>query len=125
MAKAAEAKAEVQEQARPNVKMVRNPMPVDELFVDGASGLITRAGVAKIDLFRVVGYDPDTKAEQRQVSHRLVLPMAAVPEFLRLFQQAARAVKEASGQAPQGSGPEGGDGQGPVTPVTPPADPMV
>ncbi len=124
MAKATQAKAEVQEQARPNVKMVRNPMPVDELFVDGASGLITRAGVAKIDLFRVVGYEPETKAERRQVSHRLVMPLAAVPELLRLFQQAARAVQEASKQAQQGSAPEGGNGQGPATPP-PESDPMV
>ncbi len=121
-----ETKAQVDEgaRARPNVKMVRNPMPIDELFVDGASGLITRAGVAKIDLFRVVGYEPESKAERRQVSHRLVLPLAAVPELLRLFQQAARAVQEASEQAKQGSGPEGGNGQGPVTPP-PVSDPMV
>lgn len=124
MAKATQAKAEVQEQTRPNVKMVRNPMPIDELFVDGASGLITRAGVAKIDLFRVVGYDPETKAERRQVSHRLVMPLAAVPELLRLFQQAARAVQEASKQAQQGIAPEGGNGQGPATPP-PESDPMV
>ena len=124
MADDTKAQAEAGGQARPNVKMVRNPMPIDELFVDGASGLITRAGVAKIDLFRVVGYEPESKAERRQVSHRLVLPLAAVPELLRLFQQAVRAVQEASEQARQGSGPEGGDGQGPVTPA-PESDPMV
>ena len=124
MADDTKAQAEAGGQARPKVKMVRNPMPIDELFVDGVSGLITRAGVAKIDLFRVVGYEPESKAERRQVSHRLVLPMAAVPELLRLFQQAARAVQEASGQAPPESVPEGGDGQGPVTPP-PVSDPMV
>jgi hypothetical protein len=124
MAKATQVTAEVQEQARPKVKMVRNPMPIDELFVDGVSGLITRAGIAKIDLFRVVGYDPETKAERRQVSHRLVMPLAAVPDLLRLFQQAARAVQEAAGRAPQASAPEGGNGQGPATPP-PESDPMV
>lgn len=124
MADDPKAQAEAGGPARPNVKMVRNPMPIDELFVDGASGLITRAGVAKIDLFRVVGYDPESKAERRQVSHRLVMPMAAVPELLRLFQQAARAVQEASEKAARESAPEGGNGQGPVTPP-PVSDPMV
>ena len=124
MADETKAQAEAGGPARPNVKMVRNPMPIDELFVDGASGLITRAGVAKIDLFRVVGYDPESKAVRRQVSHRLVMPMAAVPELLRLFQQAARAVQEASEKAARESAPEGGNGQGPVTPP-PVSDPMV
>ena len=72
-------------QARPNVKMGRHPMPIDELVVDGASGLIARAGVAKIDLFRVVGYEPESKAERRQVSHRLVRPQAVLPELYNLL----------------------------------------
>lgn len=102
--------------ARPKVKMVAYPGPVDEFFVDGVGGVITRGGVVKLDLFRVVGFDRENNTELRQVCHRLVLPAAAVPDLVTLFQSVVRAAqRQGQGQIP---------GQGP--PATPPlVDPMV
>ena len=98
------------------VKMVPNPAPVDELYVDGTSGVISRGGVIKLDLFRVVGIDPATKTEMCQVSHRLVLPLTALPNLLRAFQSVARATQQAAQQASDEAGAESGD------PVLPAAD---
>ncbi len=110
-----ETQAERPERARPNVKMVASPTPVDEFYVDGASGLISRGGVVKIDLFRVVGYEPDSKVELRQVSHRLVLPLTALPDLIKAFQSVARAAQQAS----QGTSSKAeADGEGPASPVS-------
>ncbi len=110
-----ETQAERPERARPNVKMVDNPTPVDEFYIDGASGLISRGGVIKLDLFRVVGFDPDTKVELRQVSHRLVMPLSALPDLLKAFQSVARAAQQAAQQA-EGKG--AAESEGPASPVT-------
>ena len=101
--------------ARPTVKMVPNPAPVDELYVDGASGLISRGGVVKLDLFRVVGFDTATKAELRQVSHRLVLPLTALPEIFAAFQSVARAAQQSAQRASDEDGAESGDPASPTT----------
>ncbi len=108
-------KAEQPEKTRPSVKMVPNPAPVDELYVDGTSSLISRAGVVKLDLFRVVGFDPATKTELRQVSHRLVMPLTALPDLLKTFQAVARAAQKAAQQA---SDEDDAEGEGPVSPTT-------
>ena len=100
---------------RPPVKMVPNPAPVDEIYVDGTSSLISRSGVVKLDLYRVVGFDPATKTELRQVSHRLVLPLTALPDILNAFQSIARAAQQAAQQA---SDEGGADGEGPASPTT-------
>ncbi len=108
-------KAEQPERTRPAVKMVPNPAPIDELYVDGTSSLISRSGVVKLDLFRVVGFDPATKTELRQVSHRLVLPLTALPELLNAFQSVARAAQQAAQRA---SDEGGAEGEGPASPTT-------
>lgn len=107
---AEETQAEKPETARPNVKMVPNPSPVDELYVDGIAGLISRRGVIKLDLYRVVGVEPETKTELRQVSHRLVFPAAVVPELHKVFQAVARAAQPAAEKA-------GADGGGLGSPL--------
>jgi hypothetical protein len=116
MAKDTKAQAEAGGQTRPNVRAVPNPAPIEELFADGVGSLMSRGGVVKLDLFRVVGYERDSKAELRQVSHRLVLPLSAVPDMVKIFNSVARAAQQASAQS--GSG---GDGGAP----TPVSDPMV
>ncbi len=110
-----ETQAERPERARPNVKMVDSPTPVDEFYIDGASGLISRGGVIKLDLFRVVGFDPDTKVEMRQVSHRLVLPLTALPDLLKAFQSVARAAQQA---AQETSSKAESDSEGSASPVS-------
>ena len=99
------------ERARPTVRMVDSPTPVDEFYIDGASGLMSRGGGIKLDLFRVVGFDPDTKVEMRQVSHRLVMPLTALPDLLKAFQSVARAAQQAAGKG-------GAQSEGPASPVT-------
>ena len=116
MAKDTKARAEAGGQARPNVKAVPNPLPIEALFVDGVGSLMSRGGVVKLDLFRVVGYERDSKAELRQVSHRLVMPLSAVPDMVKIFTSVARAAQQAAAQS-------GSKGDG-ATP-TPESDPMV
>ncbi len=108
-----ETQAERPESARPNVKMVANPTPVDEFYIDGVSSLISRGGVFKLDLFRVVGYEPDTKAELREVSRRLVMPLTALPDLLKAFQSVARAAQQA---AQETSSKAESDSEGPASP---------
>jgi hypothetical protein len=81
------------EKGDPKVKLLRSDTPPEEIYVDGAMGLITRAGVVKIDLYRVAGYERGTNAELRQHSHRLVLPAMAAGELLNVLQSAADAMR--------------------------------
>lgn len=113
--------AEQPEAARVNVKMVPNPAPVEDLYFDGVGGVISRGGVVKLDLFRVAGYETEPKAELRQISHRLVLPLSALPDVLKLFQSVAKAAQQASAarQAPEAAGTVG------QSPISGTADPMV
>ena len=67
------------------VRLAENQTPPEEVFVDGVAGGMARAGVMKLDWYRVLRVDPADNAEIRSVTHRLVLPVAAVPELLRLF----------------------------------------
>ncbi len=87
------------QQQATKVEMVANPGPVDEVFVDGVSGAMARNGVVKFDLYRVIGADPEARTEQRQVSRRLVLPQAALPELARLLQEVVDALKKQRAQA--------------------------
>ena len=71
------------------IRLVENQTPPEEVFVDGVAGGMARAGVMKLDWYRVLRVDPEDNAEIRSVTHRLVLPAAAVPELGRLFQNMA------------------------------------
>lgn len=75
--------------AAPKVRMVSNPMPPEEIYVDGVSGAFARGGVLKFDCYRVLGYDRNENVELRSVTHRLVLPAVMVPDLVRLFQNMA------------------------------------
>ena len=57
--------------------------------------MFARAGVVKINLYRVVGTDANDDAEVRSVSHRLVMPVSAVPELVRLIQSMAQSARQA------------------------------
>ena len=76
-----------------------NPGPVDEIFVDGIAGGMTRGRVVKFDLYRVVRVDSEPRVEHRQVSRRLVLPQAALPELAHLLQEVVDALKKQRAQA--------------------------
>ena len=76
------------------VKLMPNQNPVEEIYVDGVLGMFARAGVVKLNLYRVVGTDPNDESEVRSITHRLVMPAAALPELTRLIQSMARAAAE-------------------------------
>ena len=99
--------------ARRKIKLVANPAPVEELFVDGVAGVFNRSGVVKLNLFRVTGIEPGSKAELRQLCHRLVLPLTALPELLRLLQALTRTAPTESAQTSDkaGGGHEDPDSQ--------------
>jgi hypothetical protein len=89
-----------QEQAEgPKIKMAANPLPPDEIFIDGVAGILARPGLVKLDCYRVVGIDRTDNAEVRSITHRLVLPAAAIPEMMRLFQNMAKAGRKAADDA--------------------------
>ena len=79
--------------------MIDNPRPVDEIFFDGIAGGRTCGRVLKVDLYRVVGAAPGARTEHRQVSRRLVLPQAALPELAHLLQEVVDALKKQRAQA--------------------------
>lgn len=69
-------------------EMVPGP-PAEEIFVDGVSSLFFRSGVVKLDCYRVVGHNPNENREVRMATHKLVLPVTAIQELLRLLQNAS------------------------------------
>jgi hypothetical protein len=78
------------------VKMVLNPLPPEEIYVDGVSAIIGRPGVIKLECYRAMGVDREANAEIRTVTHRLVLPAAVLPELVGLFQKMAEAGQRAA-----------------------------
>jgi hypothetical protein len=94
------------------VKLMPNQNPVEEVYVDGVLGMFARAGVVKFNLYRVVGTDPGDESEVRAITHRLVMPAAALPELARLIQNMARAAAEqgTAAQAGQVAAPEEASG---------------
>lgn len=70
-----------QENREIKVKVVGDPADVEEIYADGILGVAGRGGVIKLDCYRVVGIDKESKAEIRKIVKRLVLPVAAVNEL--------------------------------------------
>lgn len=71
---------------RARAKLVNNPHPVEEVYVDGIAGILGRANVCKLDCYNVVGIDrEDNNTEIRRVTHRLVMPTNALPELIQMI----------------------------------------
>ena len=85
-------------------KMVASPVPPEEIYVDGVNAIIGRPGVIKLECYRVLGVDRETNVEIRTVTHRLVLPAAALPELVGLFQKMVEAGQRAAAEAGAGDG---------------------
>ena len=83
----------------PKIKVAANPTLPEEIFVDGVAGVLARPGLIKLDCYRVVGIDRNDNAEVRSITHRIVLPAAAVPELVRLFQNMAKGGRQAASEA--------------------------
>ena len=96
------------------VKFVQSPHPVEDSYADGVTGVMARGHVVKLDLYRVVGYEKDTRDEMRTISHRIVLPVSAVAELITVLQgvvearqqagQRGTAVPSSKSAAPQATG---------------------
>jgi hypothetical protein len=59
------------------------------IYADGVHSLAIKAGVGQLDLYQVL--TADEASESRLVTHRIVLPMAAVNELMRMFGTVAKA----------------------------------
>jgi hypothetical protein len=68
------------------------------IFADGIHGVSLRAGVARIDLYQVVMSGDERQAEQRVVSHRLVLPLPALDELAAMLNSMRQALQKATAQ---------------------------
>lgn len=90
---------------RPNIKMVANPLPPEEIFVDGFTGILTRRGVVKLECYRVLRVDTKENTETRTVTHRLVIPAGSLPALASLIRQIVDAGREKAGV------PDGADAQ--------------
>jgi hypothetical protein len=70
----------------------------DVIYADGVQALAIKGGVGQIDLFQVPA--ATTNEVRRAVSHRVVLPLPALNELLRMPQAAAQAGTAAHGGTP-------------------------
>lgn len=78
------------------VKVVGDPADVEEFYVDGILGVAGRGGVVKLDCYRVVGIDNESKAEIRKVVRRLVLPVSAINELANVVKGVAEGARRAT-----------------------------
>ncbi|MBY0271549.1 MAG: hypothetical protein K2X06_16965 [Burkholderiales bacterium] len=75
-------------------------------YADGVHGVLLHGGVAHIDLYQVIspGNEKQNQPEQRVVSHRMVLPLAALGELGQIIgsmRQAAQKVAKQRATEPQ------------------------
>lgn len=68
--------------------------PPEDSYADGAASITGGRNVVKIDFYRAVGIDQEDKKEVRTISHRLVLPLTAIPELSQLLQGYDQAVQQ-------------------------------
>ncbi len=92
-------KKESAEAPRRKVKLVGDMLQVDEVYVDGISGVVGRGGIIKLDFYRFLGFDEKEETEVRQIVLRLVLPTSAVPELARAIKGVAEAGQKSMEQA--------------------------
>jgi len=64
----------------------------DEIYVDGVMSLHLRAGVAKIDFYKVTGQNQNNK-EIRKISHRIILPTVALSELEKILNNMKQEIK--------------------------------
>lgn len=66
------------------------------VYADGVHGVLLHGGVAHIDLYQVIspGNEKQNQPEQRVVSHRMVLPLAALGELGQIIGTMRQAVQK-------------------------------
>lgn len=77
------------------VRMLQNAAGLEETYADGAVGALVREAVFKLDLYRVVGPDPQTGDELWQTHRRLVMPLNAAPQLLAVLQRMVEELQKA------------------------------
>ena len=77
------------------IKFVQSPSPVEDTYADGLAGVMARGHVFKLDFYRVVGFEKETRDEMRTISHRIVLPINAVAELITVLQGITEARQQA------------------------------
>lgn len=65
-----------------------------DTYADGAASITGSRNVVKLDFYRVDGLDQEDNKEVRTISHRLVLPLTAIPELIQLLQGYGQAVQQ-------------------------------
>ena len=80
----------------PNFKFVQVQTPPEDSYADGPAAMSVGRNVLKLDLYRAAGVDPQDKKEIRLLSHRIVLPLTAIPELMQLLQGYSNAVQQAA-----------------------------
>ena len=71
---------------------------IEEIYVDGVSGIMARGGIFKLDCYRVEGVAKDGKTETRRISHRLVLPATGIGELVKVVENVLKSVQQAKEQ---------------------------
>ena len=85
-----------QSSEQPGARVMADPRDIEEIYVDGVAGMSLRAGVAKIDCYRVVGQQQSEEGvgqEVRRVAHRLVMPALALNELAQILQRTQEATR--------------------------------
>lgn len=86
--------------ASKKVRFVARQEIPNEIYADGVGGLHFGRNVVKLDLYRVLEFDKE-QAEVRQLAHRVVLPVTAIPELVRLLQGFGQVVRDSAEAADQ------------------------
>ena len=88
------------ETPRAKVRVGYSPTLADHvIYADGVQGASMRLGVVHLDLYQVMGAGEDKQTEQRVISHRVALPLAALNKVAGVLANVNQAVKNAQGAA--------------------------
>ncbi len=74
-------------------RYLQRQAPPEDSYADGAAAILIGRSVLKLDLYRIVGFDRERNEEIRTVSHRVVLPVAAIPELVQLLQNLGHTIQ--------------------------------
>ncbi len=64
----------------------------DTTYADGIARFMLGRGILKLELYRVVGYDNNTKEELRAFSGTIALPLLATTEIADVLRQVRKTV---------------------------------
>ena len=93
---------------RAKVRVAYSPTLADRvIYADGVQGAALRAGVVHLEFYQVVAPGNELQSEQRVISHRVALPLAALNEVAGILANVNQAVKNVQGAAKAAAGNAG------------------